>query len=134
MDTEDDEIGYKKPPTQSQWKKGQSGNPSGKKKAQPAPVMTLLAWIAEKFWEEIETNQNGVPVKMPAAEAAASIYVRKFLQGSLKEQTEAMKILHQVGILEMLGLPMKPARTDSGKGLSEEDLQYLAKVKEMLSK
>lgn len=133
MDTEDDEIGYQKPPKKSQWKKGQSGNPSGKKKAEPVVVMSLLAWIAQKFCDEVDTNQLGGPGKMPAAELAATVFVRKFIQASLKEQAEAMKILQQVKILEVLGLPMKPTKSQKGNGLSEEDHQFLDKVKNILN-
>lgn len=114
MDNEDDEVGYQKPPKKSQWQKGQSGNPSGKKKAEPTPVMPLLAWIAQKLHEDIETTHGGAPVRMPAAELMATVFVHKLIQGSLKEQAEVLRILKQVGILEFLGLPMKPKPPDKG--------------------
>jgi hypothetical protein len=41
------EIGYGKPPRHAQWKKGQSGNPAGRKK-KPANVAALVAALLDK--------------------------------------------------------------------------------------
>lgn len=59
------EAGYGKPPKQTQWKKGQSGNPSGKKK-KPESIKDKIKKIAS---EEIIVHKNGSPVAMSNLEA-----------------------------------------------------------------
>jgi hypothetical protein len=40
---DDEEIGYRKPPKRTRWKKGQSGNPSGRPKGADKPFADLIA-------------------------------------------------------------------------------------------
>jgi len=61
----DYEIGYGKPPKQTQWKKGQSGNPAGKK-SKAESFADMLKKIAD---EEIIVSKNGAPVAMTNFEA-----------------------------------------------------------------
>ena len=41
MSEEDEKVGYRRPPIATRFKKGQSGNPSGKRKARPTPSQRL---------------------------------------------------------------------------------------------
>lgn len=61
------EVGYKKPPKQYQWKKGQSGNPKGKAKGSKS-----LAVIVRKLEEE-DFNWDLVPVTGISKEKAKKI-------------------------------------------------------------
>ena len=61
----DYEVGYKKPPKKSQWKKGQSGNPKGYKP--PQSVVKLNALIDELFAETIEDMKGNRMSKIRAA-------------------------------------------------------------------
>jgi len=62
------EVGYKKPPKNTRFKKGQSGNPSGKSKREKCPK----GW-KERYWELlnriISVNMEGKRVRMPVLEA-----------------------------------------------------------------
>jgi len=71
------EIGYGKPPTQSQWKKGQSGNPSGKRKKAES-LQSKLAMLAG---EEIALNYNGSTTKMPRDVAMLHAVLQKAMKG-----------------------------------------------------
>ena len=59
-DPADDEIGYGKPPVHSRFKKGQSGNPSGKKKG----TIDLKQTFEEIFSEEYKIIEAGTEKKL----------------------------------------------------------------------
>ena len=63
----DYEVGYGRPPTETRWRKGQSGNP-GPKKRKPASVATVEI-IDRLFSESVEIVENGVPRKVSTLEA-----------------------------------------------------------------
>ncbi len=78
-------IGYKKPPKTSQFRKGRSGNPSGRPKKNPS--------IAEVFRKVIKQTvltkgQNGQQ-RMTKIEASVTQLVNKAATGDVK----AMKVL-----------------------------------------
>lgn len=59
------EVGYKKPPKHSQWKKGQSGNPAGYKV--PQDVKELNALLDEILNEEISDERGNKMQKLRVA-------------------------------------------------------------------
>lgn len=67
------EVGYKKPPKETQFKKGQSGNPSGRKK-KPIPKSLREAIILE-LAESVTIKENGKAVKMPKYELLAKAII-----------------------------------------------------------
>jgi hypothetical protein len=64
----DFEVGYGKPPKGTQFKKGQSGNPSGRSKKDKA-FKPLSRIVREFLLEEIEGSMNGKLCKMPRLQA-----------------------------------------------------------------
>jgi hypothetical protein len=42
-----DDVGYGRPPKHTQWKKGQSGNPHGRRKRPKGPLEEVMAELAE---------------------------------------------------------------------------------------
>jgi len=71
--------GYKNPPQHSQWKKGQSGNPSGKT-SKPASIEAKLKKLAA---EEIVVIKNGTPVSMTQDEAMLVAVLMKAMKGDM---------------------------------------------------
>ena len=69
MNAPDDayEVGYGRPPKETQWKKGQSGN-AGAKKRGPAAVATVEI-IDRLFVKPVEIVENGVARKVGTLEA-----------------------------------------------------------------
>ena len=57
----DYEVGYKRPPKATQWKKGQSGNPQ---RRHPAPALSALETIDSHLLRSIDVVENGVPKKV----------------------------------------------------------------------
>lgn len=67
------EVGYKKPPKETQFKKGQSGNPSGRKK-KPIPKSLHEAIVLE-LADIVTIKENGKAVKMPKYELLAKAII-----------------------------------------------------------
>ena len=78
--TGDYEIGYGKPPKATQWPKGQSGNPSGKRKKEQS-LAEIIAKLAD---EEIVVQRNGVTCSMTQKEAMLrSVLAKAIKNGDL---------------------------------------------------
>jgi hypothetical protein len=108
----DYEVGYKKPPKNSQFKKGQSGNPAGRPKgkvkvANPAEVFgDVMAGL-------IPVSDKGRPRNITLLEAFFMSEVKKALKG---ENAAAKRLLSTVFTL----LPRQPDRPAVGEG-SDQD-------------
>ena len=72
------EVGYGKPPHAGQFKKGQSGNPSGKKK--PARLEDILKRALSK---PVAVTVNGKKQKLPILEVIIESLLRKAAAGDL---------------------------------------------------
>ena len=70
-------VGRGKPPKHSQWKKGQSGNPSGKRKK----TVSLQAKLAKLAGEEIALNYNGSATSMSRDLAMLHAVLQKAMKG-----------------------------------------------------
>ena len=83
-------VGYKKPPVNSQFKKGVSGNPAGRKKK--APPRTILEELQVAFIKEVSvTNENGKKEKISLIQA----FAKKIVQDAIKNDGPTRKMLLQ---------------------------------------
>src|SRR5689334_19075948 len=76
------QVGYRKPPTETRFKKGQSGNPSGRPKRVPIIEPGLLLEAMDN--EEIEVTENGKRKRMPKVEIEFRQLFSKALKGDLR--------------------------------------------------
>jgi hypothetical protein len=63
-DNENNEVGYGRPPQQHRFKKGQSGNPKGRRRKEP-PKVDLRGMAREEFFRLITVTENGKARQMP---------------------------------------------------------------------
>src|SRR4051794_34113838 len=77
------QIGRGKPPKHTRFKKGESGNPSGRPKAQ-RHQKSLEAIIRDGFFQEVTVTSNGKPTKMPALEAVILRQLGMALTGDVR--------------------------------------------------
>jgi hypothetical protein len=78
-----DPIGYGKPPKQHQFRKGESGNPSGRKKSVP----TIKTDLAEELRALITVREDGQQIKVSKQRAVVKSVVAAAINGNLKAAT-----------------------------------------------
>jgi hypothetical protein len=61
----DDAVGYRRPPKATRWKKGESGNPKGRKRAS----FSAAATVDRMFAKQIHIVENGVKRSVSVLEA-----------------------------------------------------------------
>ncbi|WP_152569477.1 MULTISPECIES: DUF5681 domain-containing protein [Sphingomonas] len=82
--------GYRQPPKDHQFKKGQSGNPKGRPKKNHR---SLGAIVAAELRKPVPVTQNGERVMMTRLEAIVTKAVQDALTGSPAERRLALKLL-----------------------------------------
>ena len=76
---EDYEVGYRKPPKSGQFKKGFSGNPSGR----PKKSSDFASELARELNSKLVINENGQRKVIKKSEGVAKQLVNKAVSGSL---------------------------------------------------
>jgi hypothetical protein len=76
---EDYEIGYRKPPKSGQFKKGVSGNPSGR----PKKPSDFASELARELNSKLVINENGQRKVIKKSEGVAKQLVNKAISGNL---------------------------------------------------
>lgn len=85
---DDYEVGYKRPPKQTQWKPGQCGNPKRKRKNALGSVVSM---IDRMFGEPIDIIENGVPRRVTTLEAILLRLLAKEMSGSKRASAVRLK-------------------------------------------
>src|SRR5262245_4953067 len=84
-------VGYGRPPLHSRFKKGQSGNPAGRRRE--THTIRAQQLVRQELFRRVTAKENGKVVRMTALQA---IYRRLFLlavQGNISAIKEMQKIL-----------------------------------------
>lgn len=109
----DYEVGYKNPPKQTRFKKGQSGNPSGR----PKGTKNLKTELMEELQELILVSEGGSRRTVSKQRAMLKSLTAKAVQGDARAATILVKLV--------LRLIRQDEDTDGADDLSEEDLAIL---------
>lgn len=88
MDNRDYEVGYGKPPSQHQFRKGTSGNPRGRPRKEPG-IAAMFRKVAQ---QKVRTNGQNGQEHMTKLEASITQLVNKAASGDIR----AMKVLMQI--------------------------------------
>ncbi len=109
----DYEVGYKNPPKQTRFKKGQSGNPNGR----PKGTKDLKAELMEELQELILVTEGGSRRTVSKQRAMLKSLTAKAVQGDARAATILVNLV--------LRLIRQDEDTDGADDLSEEDLAIL---------
>ena len=96
---DDYEVGYCKPPKAGQFKKGQSGNPRGRKKG----TLDTKTYYERAASAKVTVKVDGRKVKMTKIEAAIHQTINKAANGDLRSLVHTLEELKRLGI--GLGVP-----------------------------
>lgn len=84
----DYEVGYGKPPKESQFKPGQSGNPKGRSKK----TKDLQKLFERELSKTLRVSENGRPTTVTIREA----FVKSVINAALKGERDARRLLFAV--------------------------------------
>ena len=96
------EVGYKKPPKRTRFKKGQSGNPKGRRKASRNMSTIMLEVMARP----VVIKQNGQQRRVAFREAFVHRLAGRALEGNTRDMIALMKAMH-----DYLPEALEPERT-----------------------
>lgn len=85
---DDYEVGYRKPPKATRFKKGRSGNPKGR----PTGARGIRASLRREMESKITVREGNSEVQVSKAEAIAKQLTNKALKGDMKAVQEVMKL------------------------------------------
>lgn len=92
-------VGYRRPPVGRRFRKGQSGNPAGRRKGSrnrpPLPLAEdqLGALIREEAYRLINIDENGEEVRMPVARAVIRSLIAAAAKGDPRAQAAFLKMV-----------------------------------------
>jgi hypothetical protein len=90
------QIGYRRPPPDSQFKKGASGNPKGR----PKGTKNFLTLLDKELAQKIVVNENGKKKSITRLQAMVKRMVSGALQGDQKALVSLVEILRRTGQLQ----------------------------------
>jgi hypothetical protein len=85
------ESGYRKPPKRTQWRKGQSGNPKGRKQG----TRNFKTEVKELLNSMVSVVRDGKPAKMSAQRAALERLFDKALNGDIRALTQLIRLAQE---------------------------------------
>ena len=114
-------VGYKKPPSKTQFKKGQSGNPRGK----VAGHKNLKTEVMEEMSTRMLVKQNGKQVKLSAQSIIIKRMISDAANGDAKARDQLIKLIGEVERAQ----PLQPNADPVGIA---KDAEILARFKATL--
>ena len=85
-------VGYRKPPKQTQFKKGKSGNPRGR----PKGSLNLSTDLAAELSEQITLREGGRSRRVSKQRALIKSLLAKALQGDVRATTAVLALYARV--------------------------------------
>ena len=111
----DYEVGYKKPPEDSRFKKGESGNPNGR----PKGIKNLKTDLVEELQEKIAVREGDRSVEISKQRLIVKTLVTKTLRGDARITNTLVNLISRV-------LDLDGTVTETDLSLSADEQEALA--------
>lgn len=115
-DSDDDAVGYGRPPKKYRWPKGKSGNKHGRPKKAKGTRNTLR----DLLLTEVTGTEGGKPLSLTKLEILILAQISKAAKGDTRAFKAIMDMAEQQGLLSEIG--------DAVKSVSGEDAAIMANV------
>jgi hypothetical protein len=124
-----DPVGYGKPPVHSRFRKGQSGNPTGKRKHREAERAEAL--IRQEVYRLLTVREGDAVKKMPALQAVIRSQIACAVKGNVAAQRAIVKLLQdreaEARARRTEGTANKKLNKD-GNDITDEELMDILKA------
>jgi len=117
-DNDDGPVGYRKPPAQSRFRPGQSGNPKGR----PKGSLNISTVLIRTLREKVVINENGRRKKITKFEAALKQLVNKAASGDLRA------LRHMLQMTAVAAQPITAQESQSTEPLNQPDQEVLIAI------
>jgi hypothetical protein len=107
MSSDDSPVGYKKPPVQTRFRKGQSGNPRGR----PKKVADFMEDAAEILGGTVTGQAKGKSITLPMVQAMFRTLCRQALKGENRALRRVIELM----------VTLEPVARDKAKEAEEKD-------------
>jgi len=116
-DTPNEKVGYKKPPKQHQFKKGESGNPKGSKKHEKLDDIRIV--MEDVLADLVKATEGGKPRILSMEEAIMEAELRNALSGNPRAIEALFKRAQKCGLFSKAkskrGPIIEDLKGDNGK-------------------
>ena len=116
--------GYGNPPEATRFKKGESGNPKGRRKGS----LNVATVFAQTLREKVIVNENGQRKTMTKFEAAIKQFVNKAASGDLRALQLLVSLSREAEARERQSLPNSLTLNESDQRVIEEILKRFQSV------
>ncbi|HIF51316.1 MAG TPA: hypothetical protein EYQ42_07325 [Thiotrichaceae bacterium] len=113
MASDDDKVGYKKPPQKNQFKPGKSGNPKGR----PKGLKNLATDLQEELEQKIVVTEGNKPQEITKQRAMIKTLFAKAMKGDIRASNVVINLI--------LGLEQTKSNQSSPEKISEDDQAIL---------
>ena len=121
MDDDDDKVGYGKPPKDSQFKKGESGNPKGR----PKGTNNFKTDLAEELKERIIVREGDRSIKISKQRAVIKSLVTKTLKGDQRAAATLLTAMYRL-------LDLDGAGSDADRPITADENEVLAVLQQRM--
>ena len=87
-------VGYGNPPVHSRFRKGQSGNPTGKRRHREAERAQALIW--EEAYRLLTIREGDKVTRMPALQAVFRSQIASGAKGNVSAQRAVVKVVQEI--------------------------------------
>lgn len=112
------DVGYCRPPRHTRFKKGQSGNPAGRRKG----TRSLQAEFAAELNATITLKEQGRPIKITKLQALVKALYARAIGGDAKAMALLLEMIGRLGLLD----PPPSPQNDHVDDGAPEDAAILA--------